>query len=110
LIVLARELRLSAEAGRAGGHDRDALLGVRRRIVIVLAAQLVLGILAAVWVYVVTGPHKPVSIGEAIFATLHVVVGALLLWATVAAAMYSRRLVSAPRGATVAGGRLEGAR
>jgi cytochrome c oxidase assembly protein subunit 15 len=109
LIVLARELRLAAEAGAQGGHDRGALLAVRRRLVLALAAQLTLGLLAAIWVYLVTGPHNPVSIGEAIFATLHVMFGALLLWATVAAAMFARRLVTTGRSEAVAGGRLESA-
>jgi len=110
VIVLARELRLTAEAGVQGGHDRSALLAVRKKLVLALAAQLVLGVLAAVWVYLVTGPHNPVSIGEAVFATLHVLVGALLLWAVVAAAMYSRRIVTARESAAAPSGSWEGAR
>lgn len=110
VIVLARELRLTAEQGVQGGHDRRVLLTVRKQLVIVLAVQLVLGVLAAVWVYLVTGPHNPVSIGEAIFATAHVMVGALLLWATLAASMFARRLVTTRPDASVAGARLEGAR
>lgn len=106
VILLARELRLTAEAGAQGGHDRSALLAVRGKLVLALSAQLVLGVLAAVWVYVVTGPHNPVSIGEAVFATLHVAVGALLLWAVVAAVMYSRRLVTTRENAAAPSGSL----
>lgn len=110
LVVLSRELRLTAEEGERGGHDRRALLVVRRHVVLALAAQLVLGVLAAVWVYIVTGPHNPVSIGEAIFATLHVAVGALLLWSVIAAAMLARRTVATTAGASLGAGALEGAR
>jgi cytochrome c oxidase assembly protein subunit 15 len=110
VIVLARELRLTAAEGAAGGHDRSALLSVRKKLVIALAAQFVLGVLAAVWVYLVTGPHNPVSIGEAIFATLHVMVGALLLWAVVAASMFARRIVTTGEPVLAAGGSLKGAR
>lgn len=109
VVVLARELRLAAEEGTRGGHDRGVLLRLRRQLVGALAVQLVLGVLAAVWVYVVTGPHNPVSVGEAVFATAHVLVGALLLWATVASTLFAHRLIS-PRAADhVPAGTLEGA-
>lgn len=94
VILLCRELRLSAEDGERGGHDRSHLLVIRRRSILVLAAQIVLGVLAAVWVYVVSGPHNPVSVGEAIFATAHVGVGALLLLLCVSAALWSRHVVT----------------
>ena len=54
--------------------------------------------------------HNPVSIGEAVFATAHVAVGALLLWATLAAALFARRIVTTRRQSSVASGTLEGAR
>jgi hypothetical protein len=44
-----------------------------------------------VWVYIVTGPANPVSVGEAIFATLHVATGALLLWTTVSCVLWAHR-------------------
>ena len=94
IIALAREMRLTVEEGARGGHDRSALMRLRRRLIQVLAVQLLLGLLAAVWVYLVTGPHNPPSVGEAIFATAHVGVGALLLWAGVAAAMFAHRIVA----------------
>ncbi len=92
VMILVRDLRRTAEEG--GGHDRSHLLVLRRRLLVVLSVQLVLGLLAAVWVYLVTGPHNPVSIGEAIFATAHVGVGALLLLACVAATLWSHHTVS----------------
>ncbi len=110
LIVLTKELRLTAEEGAAGGHDRSALLAARKKLVLALSVQLALGVLAAVWVYLVTGPHNPVSIGEAVFATLHVMFGALLLWAVLAAAMYSRRVVTPRAEEPLASGSLEGVR
>lgn len=111
VIMLCRELRLSAEDGARGGHDRSHLLVIRKRLVLLLGLQLVLGILAAVWVYVVTGPHNPVSIGEAIFATAHVGVGAVLLLTCVSAAMWSHHVVSTGSGAhAIDSASLEGAR
>ena len=106
VIVLARELNRVAGEGRQRGvrqhgpdeesaHTGAAMLRVQaRRLVLVLWAQVVLGLLAAVWVYLVTGPHNPVSIGEAIFATLHVGVGALLLLLCVSATLWSHHAVA----------------
>jgi cytochrome c oxidase assembly protein subunit 15 len=91
VLVLARELRLGAQ----DGTDRAHLAVIRKRLFALLWAQLALGVLAAIWIYVITGPHNPVSIGEAIFATLHVAVGALLLSNCVAAHLWARR-VTAP--------------
>lgn len=93
VMVLARELRQTAAEGLEHGHDRAFLLVLRRRLLVVVSVQLVLGLLAAIWVYVVTGPHNPVSIGEAVFATAHVGVGAVLLLVCVAATLWSHHLV-----------------
>jgi cytochrome c oxidase assembly protein subunit 15 len=92
VMVLMRELRLTAAGDASQGCAH--LLVLRRRLLVIVAAQLVLGLLAAVWVYLVTGPHNPVSVGEAIFATAHVGVGALLLLTCVAAALWSHHAVS----------------
>lgn len=111
VMVLAKRLRVAAEAGDAGGHDRSGLRRVRAWAIGALSAQLVLGVLAYVWVYLVTGPHNPVSIGEAVFATAHVAVGALLLITTVAAALWSRRvLATGSRGVAQVGTELGTAR
>lgn len=94
VVWTARELKLAAAAGDAGGHDRSALRRLAWRLNAVLGAQILLGVLTYVWVYLVTGPHKPVSIGEAIFATAHVAVGALLLVLSIASAMWARHVVT----------------
>lgn len=110
VVALARELRLTAEAGAAGGHDRSALLVVRARLVWLLGLQLTLGVLATVWIYVVTGPHNPVSIGEAIFATAHVAVGAVLLAQCVTASQWAFRIVTPARGVVAPSASLGGSR
>ena len=84
-------------------------LSVKRRLHALLGVQVVLGALASFWIYVVSGGMLgPVSMGEAIFATLHVAVGAMLLAQTLAAAMWARRLICTQPADAVAG--LEGAR
>jgi cytochrome c oxidase assembly protein subunit 15 len=56
----------------------------------VLAAQLVLGLLAFVWVYVVVGRERDATeLHQSFFPTLHVLGGAGLLFAVVAAAMHA---------------------
>jgi heme a synthase len=94
VMVLARELRRAAGESADRGPGSAHLLVLRKRLLVVVSAQLVLGVLAAVWVYLVTGPHNPVSIGEAIFATLHVGIGALLLLTCVAATLWSHHAVA----------------
>lgn len=71
--------------------------------------QVGLGILAWISVYVLTGPHNPVSVAEAVFATAHVACGALLLGACVGALVYVRRSVVVQEDAA-ATARLETAR
>jgi len=85
VLILARELR-------AAGQPVLARTGRWLRALVWI--QVTLGLLSAVWIFVVTGPHKPVSIGEAVFATAHVACGALLLGACVAAMVYSRRCLA----------------
>ncbi len=70
VLVLSRGLRAARE---------PALARNGRWLAGLVWAQVVLGVLAAVWVFVITGPHRPVSIGEAVFATAHVACGAVLL-------------------------------
>lgn len=100
VLVLARELRLTTEGSAS---ERSHLLVLRRRLFVIVSVQLVLGLLAAVWVYLVTGPHNPVSVGEAIFATAHVGVGALLLLTCVAAALWSHHAVTSSSVASTSG-------
>jgi hypothetical protein len=100
-------LRLAAALRSAG---QPVLLRTARWLRALVWVQVALGMLSAVWVFVVTGPHNPVSIGEAVFATAHVACGALLLGACVAALVYTRRslVIEEPRVAPA--GRLETAR
>jgi cytochrome c oxidase assembly protein subunit 15 len=80
-----------------------------RRIRWLVGVQFALGILAAIWVYLVTGPHNPVSIGEAVFATAHVGCGALLLAACVEALVATRQRTARTAAPIAVHGRLEAA-
>ncbi len=100
-------LRLAAALRAAG---QPVLLRTARWLRTLVWIQVALGVLAAVWVFVVTGPHNPVSIGEAVFATAHVACGALLLGACVAAMVYSRRCLALDEPRVAPAGRLETAR
>jgi cytochrome c oxidase assembly protein subunit 15 len=83
VIALARGLRETGEA-RFGGQAR--------RLLVLVVAQLALGLLALVAIFVVSGGFTAtVSTAEAISATAHVLFGALLLQATVASAMWAHR-------------------
>lgn len=97
-----------AHAGRALGAqsvEGGALARLARRLRWIVATQIALGLVAALMVYVVTGPHNPVSVGEAVFATLHVAVGAFLLQQCMSAVLWTRHALSAaPAGAGVAVG------
>lgn len=97
VVAMARLMRAAAQQGASAGQDRSVLLGVKRRLHTLVGVQILLGI--AAWFYyseATGGPDGPISMGEAIFATAHVAVGALLLAQTVAAAMWARRVVCAP--------------
>ncbi len=87
LIVLG----LAAELRRA---EEPTLARVGRWLKGLVWAQVALGILAWISVYLLTGPHNPVSVGEAIFATAHVACGALLLAGCVAAVVFVRRIAT----------------
>ncbi|MCY2960355.1 MAG: COX15/CtaA family protein [Planctomycetota bacterium] len=92
VVLLAGELLRSGDT---------SLARVGRWLRALVWTQVALGILAWISVYILTGPHNPVSIGEAIFATAHVACGALLLGACVAALVFVRRsaAVTAPSAA-----------
>jgi len=94
LVATGLVVLLGAGCGKAseeGGLDAARWRTLKRRLHLLLGLQVVLGILTAVWVYIVTGPANPVSVGEAIFATLHVATGALLLWTTVSCVLWAQR-------------------
>jgi cytochrome c oxidase assembly protein subunit 15 len=109
LVAAGLVVRLALELSRSG----DPLLArVARWLHALLGTQILLGILAWLSVYVLTGPHNPVSVAEAVFATAHVVCGALLLAACTAAVVYTRRGAPGAERATSAqiqGAQLQGA-
>ncbi len=84
-------LRLGAELRRT---DVSTLQRVGRWVRALVWTQVALGVLAWISVYLLTGPHNPVSVSEAIFATAHVACGAMLLAACVAALVFVRRIVT----------------
>jgi heme A synthase len=91
-------VRALATAQRESGSA--ALATTKRRIFALVWTQVALGILATLMIFEVSGgPNGAVSVGEAVFATLHVAVGALLLSQTVAAVLWARRLASSPQAA-----------
>jgi heme a synthase len=85
----AKELRGATEAAPAG--IAPALRRARSGLVAALVLQLFLGVAAFLSVYVFVG-RDPQTIAQSLFPTLHVIGGALLLYAAVASAMWSTRL------------------
>ncbi len=74
--------------------DAPRLLALRRALWIVLATQLVLGLLAFIWVYLVVGRSRaPTELHQSLFPTLHVRGGSALLFVCVASAVQARRRV-----------------
>jgi cytochrome c oxidase assembly protein subunit 15 len=107
--VLFEVLRAARHLAQAGS---ERLARAARRLRLLVGLQLLLGAAAALGVYGYSGGFQgQVSGFELVFATLHVLVGALLLWQTLAAALWTRRLLE-PAPADVGAGlaRLEGAR
>jgi cytochrome c oxidase assembly protein subunit 15 len=101
VVALARGMR----------ESRDAELGRQsRRLLALVLLQVVLGLLALVAIVLVSGGFTAeVSTAETLTATAHVLFGAFVLQASVAAAMWiQRRFEPAEQTAEVAG--LEGAR
>lgn len=110
LLALCAKLRATVAAGEAGGGERRALGVQRRRILGLLAVQVLLG-LGSFWiVFLAVGPSAQ-RVHDSIFPTLHVFFGALLLAQTASTAAWSRRVVTArpEPSAGVARPRLEGA-
>ena len=104
VVSSSKQMRAAVDQGSRGGSDRGILLGVKRNLAILVGVQIALGALTTFWIYEVSGGMQaPVSMGEAIFATGHVAVGALLLAQSVAAAMWVRRVVCSATVAEVVG-------
>jgi cytochrome c oxidase assembly protein subunit 15 len=88
VVAVIRGIRESAPA-------HGVMRKLARSLAVLLALQLGAGVLATIAVFVVSGGFlAEVSAAETIGATLHVVLGALLLQQTVAALMWSRRLAA----------------
>lgn len=98
ILTFAKQLAVAAEEGKEIGLDRRVLARIQRWLLGSLIAQFILGILATVGIYFLSGGmyieeamQAEVSVGEAIFATAHVFVGAVLFSTTVIGAIYARR-------------------
>lgn len=88
VLLLARRLESAAEATGA-----RPLAALRRLLLATLFAQVALGVLVLLAILVLgNGFQGLVTVTEAVTASLHVLVGALLLGGCVAAAMWSARL------------------
>ncbi len=100
--LCAQELRSVSDEIRprdAGAARR--LSRVRATLLAALGAQIALGILAFLAVYVLYG-RQPTVVEQSIFPTLHVMGGAALLLSAVSASLWSHRLARS-RAPTVAG-------
>jgi len=86
LIALAARLKMAA------GTGAERLLAVRRGLLALLGAQLALGALSFLVIYVTVGPTAR-DVRQAVFPTLHVLFGGLLLAQCVSAVMWTRRLL-----------------
>ncbi len=100
VLVFAKQLAVAAEEGKELGVDRRVLARIQRWLIGSLVTQFVLGILATVGIYFFSGGMyieeamaAEVSVGEAIFATAHVFVGAVLFSTTVIGAVYARHVL-----------------
>ena len=93
VLVLAKQLGVAAK--EAPPSDRTSLRPLARIQLWLLGSlgtQVVLGVLATYAIYSLSGGMEgAVTVGEVIFATAHVFVGAVLLSSTVVGAMYARR-------------------
>lgn len=98
VMVLAKQLGAAALEGKERGLDREPLRRLQNTILVAVGVQVLLGVLATVGIYVISGGmESEVSVGEAVFASLHVVVGAVLFSTTVVGAVWARKAVSLPQ-------------
>tara|TARA_R110002126_G_scaffold107530_6_gene243059 strand:- start:234 stop:1355 length:1122 start_codon:yes stop_codon:yes gene_type:complete len=86
-------LRRVAEQSPEGDPARKGIMAMRKMIMGTLGAQIVLGTLTLIMVLAVTkGFDQPATFGEAIFASTHIVFGALLLGSTFGALLWTGRM------------------
>jgi cytochrome c oxidase assembly protein subunit 15 len=93
VLVFAKQLGVAAkEASEPDRLSVRPLARLQAWLLGSLGAQFLLGVLATYAIYKLSGGmNEPVAVGEVIFATAHVFVGAVLLSSTVVGAMYARR-------------------
>ena len=105
VLVFAKQLSVAAtdvvaepdESNGAREFERAPLVRFAHLLIGSLIAQFALGVLATVGIYFISGGMKAeVSVGEAIFATGHVLVGAVLFSGVVCGAVYARRALEVP--------------
>lgn len=95
VLVFAGQLGASSNEV-AAGDPKSARPLARLRVWLLssLGAQFLLGVLATYAIYKLSGGmQEPVSVGEVVFATAHVFVGAILFSCTVIGSMYARRVL-----------------
>ena len=94
--ITCRHLKSLAAERELAGLEARVLRRAVWRLHALIGVQILLGVLTTFFIYEVSGGMQaPVSVGEAVFATAHVAVGALLLASAVEAAIWARR-VTAP--------------
>lgn len=92
VLTFSKILGDAAAEGAERGADRAPLKFLQRLQLGSLISQFVLGVLATIAIYFISGGMEAeVSVGEVAFATAHVFVGAILLASVVVGAMFSRR-------------------
>lgn len=105
VLVFAKQLSVAATGVVAGPGEELGAREFERRplqrfahlLIGSLIAQFALGILATVGIYFVSGGMTAeVSVGEAVFATGHVLVGAVLFSGVVCGAVYARSALEVP--------------
>ncbi|MEZ6014301.1 MAG: COX15/CtaA family protein [Planctomycetota bacterium] len=93
--ILIGRLGRAHQRGVEAGEDRGVLRTLRIATVAALHTQILLGILVTVGIFMLSGGFEAqVSVGEAVFASLHVAGGAVLLATCVAGSLWSWRLLA----------------
>jgi cytochrome c oxidase assembly protein subunit 15 len=93
--LLIGRLGRAHQRGIDAGEPRTVLRSLRTVTIAALHTQLLLGVLVTVAIFMWSkGFQSEVSVGEAVFASLHVAGGAVLLATCVAALLWSWRLLS----------------
>ena len=111
VIAVARQWKRAWQAGEESGADRGPLRRAARKLHVLLGVQLLLGLAATLAVMVFSGGFQGhVSSGEMVFATAHVLFGALLLAQCLAGLLWSYRLLASGAELAARPTRLEAAR